>query len=134
MLTYAILLGLEVLGALIALYLIVKRKKEKQPFCVIGKKCNTVLESKYNSIFWIHNDVMGLLYYLAMIGLLLLLAYGIGPLDWWILAQKAFALIGAFMGVILMYIQWQELKAWCFWCIVSNVNTWIIAAIIIKYL
>lgn len=130
---YAILFGLEVLGALIALYLIWKRKKQEQPLCIIGEDCSAVLESKYNSIFGVHNDIMGLLYYFVMIGLLLLFAYGIGPMEWWIIAQKALALIGAFMGVILMYIQWQELKAWCSWCIVSNINTWIIAVIIIKY-
>ncbi len=130
---YTILFGLEVLGALIALYLIWKRKKQKQPYCVIGEDCSTVLESKYNKIFWVHNDAMGLLYYLTMIGLLFLLLLGIGPFVWWMIIQQILALTGIIMGVILMYIQWRVLKTWCFWCIVSNINTWIIAAIIIKY-
>ncbi len=129
--TYALILALEVAGALIALYLINKRKKSEKVVCVIGGKCGTVLESKYNRLFGVvHNDIMGLLYYLAMIASLNLIMYEVGPMEILLPAIKAMAALGAGMGVLFMFIQWRVLKAWCFWCILSNINTWIIAALI----
>jgi len=132
---YSILLALEVIGLLIAGYLVHKRKKNEHVVCLIGEDCQAVLESKYNTVFGVvHNDVMGLLYYIVMIILLNFLKFEVGPAEWWLIAVQALAIIGGIMAVMFMFIQWRVLKAWCFWCILSNIDTWIIALIILKYL
>lgn len=130
---YIILIALEVFGALIAIYLIAKRKKEEHVICVIGEDCQAVLDSKYNRLFGIHNDLAGLLFYIVMLSLTALIPLGndLTVLAFW--AMRLMAAMGALMGVILMFIQWRVLKSWCFWCIISNVNLWITAAIIFKY-
>lgn len=129
---FILLLSLAILGAAIAAYLIWKRKKKEHPVCIIGEDCNVVLESKYNKLFVVHNDVMGLLYYFAMIAIVIMLRYDIEILspDLLYFGLKAFAAVGAMMGVLLMFLQWKVLKSWCFWCIISNLNTWIIALVV----
>lgn len=130
---FAILLALLIIGGLVALYLIWSRRKNGGPVCIIGKECHVVLESKYNRIFGIvHNDVMGLLYYLTMIALLNFLQFGIGQADEVLMAMRVIAGSGALMALIFTFIQWRVIKAWCFWCMVSNINSWIIAAIVFK--
>lgn len=130
---YATLLGFEIVGAMIALYLVWKRRTAGKPVCVIGDDCGVVLESKYNNIFRVaHNDVMGLLYYVAMITLVNLLMFDLGPTGTILLAIRGMAATGAGMGLFFMFVQWRLIKAWCFWCILSNLNTWIIAGLVFK--
>jgi uncharacterized membrane protein len=129
--TFYLLLIPELLGLGIALYLVWSRKRNEKPVCVIGGKCNVVLESKYNKLFGLHNDVGGALYYLATLAFTVLLRYDIGPPDLLLAGLKTAAIVGAMMAAVLMVIQWKVLKAWCFWCVTSNINTGILALIIL---
>ena len=113
----------DTIGISIASYLVYKRKKRETPVCVIGGHCSEVLESRFNRLFGIHNDIMGLGFYLAVGTLMLLMKLEIGPIDLWITAFKFAAGTGAIMALALLYIQWKVLLTWCFWCIVSNLNT-----------
>lgn len=130
MTTYYLLLILELVGLLIAVYLFWERKRKKSPVCIIGQDCDRVLGSEYSTLFGIHNDVMGMLFYLGMLTLVILLRFELGPVDLLLTALKVMAGGGAVMAIVLMFIQWKVLKKWCFWCIISNVNTWIIAYIV----
>ena len=124
------LLLLTHFGLVIAAYLIWTREHNIKPACVIGKDCQKVLQSKYNKLFFINNDLAGAFFYITMIGLIILLRYDIGPVDLMLSALKLLAAIGAITSGAFLVIQWKVLKAWCFWCTVSNINTWIIAYII----
>lgn len=129
---YSLLLLLELFGLSIAIYLIWSRKRNEEVICVIGKGCKQVLESKYNKIFGPHNDIMGALYYSSMIVLGLFLRYDLPLEGLWLWILQAMAITGIAMGVLLLYLQWKVIEAWCSWCIVSNFNTFLIAFIILQ--
>lgn len=63
MTSYALLFTLAAIGISETVYLIRKRIASEKPICPIGGGCFLVLTSKYNKIFFIHNDVLGLLFY-----------------------------------------------------------------------
>ena len=61
------LIVLGLLGIVDASYIIWKSRKKQPLVCPIGGDCNTVLNSKWNKIFFIRNDVLGLLFYISVI-------------------------------------------------------------------
>jgi len=124
------LLVFSILGLAIAAYLVWKRVTRENPLCLIGEDCTAVLRSKYSNIFGIHNDVAGVAFYVALLLIIFALRLDIGPTDLLILAMKLMSGAGVGMGLILLFVQWKVIRAWCFWCIVSDLNTWLIAYII----
>ena len=124
------LLLLEIIGLLIALYLVYKRKKHETPACVVGEECKEVLESEYKNLFGVHNDSLGVVFYVFLIVLVIILRYDIGPVDLLLRVLKLAVAGAAIAAIIFTFIQWKVLKKWCFWCIISNINTWIIAYIV----
>ena len=116
-----IILGiLSGFGIFETLYLISKRKKEEIPVCVIGKGCHQVLESKYNKIFGVvHNDVMGLLFYVGVLVMTVLILLNLGPLEIYAAILKVMVGFGVLFSCFLVFLQWRVIKAWCFWCLVS---------------
>ncbi len=131
---YPLLLVLCLFGSCVTVYLIWSRKKNEHPVCLIGKKCHVVLESKYNHLFGFQNDVMGLFFYISMLVLATLLHFDFGPSDLIFSVMKLSVFAASVVAGVFLYLQWKVLKAWCFWCIVSNTNTWLMAFIILFYL
>jgi uncharacterized membrane protein len=130
---YYLLLFLQLLGLGIALYLAVLRTRKELPYCVIGKGCGVVLGSKFNRIFGVGNDIMGSIYYGAMIVLGCLLKFDLGPSFLWIPLLKLTALSGFVMACLLLFVQWKVLESWCFWCVTADANAILIAVIIFLY-
>lgn len=117
---HALLFTLSALGISQTFYLIRKRRGKKIPVCPIGTGCSVVLESKYNKLFGvIHNDILGFLFYLALSFLTAFLVIGIGPLELWDLVIKILIFMGGVLSLILIYLQWRVIKAWCFWCLMA---------------
>lgn len=129
--TLIIIFSLSIFGIILSLYLIAKRRQHAIPYCMDGAQCQIVLESKYNHIFGVHNDIMGLLGNLGIAVVTLLLILGIGPtalLRDVLIGSIAF---GAVVSFVLVYIQKYILKAWCFICVVSAINMGIMTIIIL---
>lgn len=130
---YYLLLLLQLFGLGTALYLAILRTRKELPHCVIGKGCGVVLSSKYNHIFGVGNDIMGALYYGAMIVLGFLLKFDLGPSFLWIPLLKLTAISGVVMACLLLFVQWKVLESWCFWCVTADINAILIALIIFLY-
>ena len=128
--TFITLLVFSIIGLAIALYLAYKRVTKEKPYCLIGEDCTAVLSSKYSNILGVHNDVAGAGFYVALLLILFMLRADVGPTDLLILAMKLMSGAGIGMGLILLFVQWKVIRAWCFWCIVSDLNTWLVAYII----
>lgn len=131
---YALLFTIAAIGISEASYLVSKRKADEAPVCPIGGGCETVLKSRYNRILGIHNDILGLAFYVAaaiLAGAMVIYeqdAY-IGPL---LLLALAVMLFGAtIMSSIFFYLQWRILRAWCFWCLMSALTIVIMDIIVI---
>src|SRR5690242_4419074 len=56
-----------VVGFADTIYLISKRKKGEAPICPLKGDCAFVLQSKYNKIFGVHTDMIGLAYFAGVI-------------------------------------------------------------------
>jgi len=116
---FALLFTLSAIGIAETAYLIRERRAGEQPVCPIGGGCHEVLESQYNRTFWIHNDILGFLFYVSMATLTGLTVAGIGPVFFWMVIAVA-QVTGAFvMSAYFFFLQWRVIKAWCFWCLMS---------------
>lgn len=113
-------------------YLIRKRIAAERPVCPIGEGCETVLNSKYNRLFFgIHNEYLGLGFYGALSAIAALLVIGAPYAAELVLAIKLMLVAGTAMSLILTYIQWQILKAWCFWCVMSAITVGLMDIIVL---
>jgi uncharacterized membrane protein len=130
---FALLFSLAAIGVSETVYLIRQRKHSQHAFCVIGQGCTQVLESKYNTFLGIHNDVLGLVFYAGMGIMTALYVLGVEPL--WVIDRLTMLMVagGASASLIFTYIQARILKAWCFWCLMSAITTWLMTIIVIAH-
>ena len=130
MTSIALLFTLAAIGIAETAYLIRKRIEAEKPICPIGGGCAQVLNSQYNRIFGIHNDVLGMLFYCAVAVWTGLLVVGAEPLFAWNLLI-AVAIGGALvMSAYFVYLQWRVIHAWCFWCLMSASTILLMATIL----
>ena len=128
---HALLFTLAAIGISETVYLIRQRRAHEQPVCVIGESCLKVLKSRYSKLFGVPNDLLGLAFYVAVAMLTALLVIGVDPLVRWETIVKLLILGGAVMSGVLMYLQWQVIRAWCFWCVMSAATVFLMALIVV---
>jgi uncharacterized membrane protein len=128
----SLLFTIAAIGISETAYLIRKRIAAERPICPIGEGCVTVLNSKYNKLFFgVHNDIGGLLFYMSFLFFSSFLVIGVGDLNFWKMVMQ-FMLIGATaMSAALTFIQWKVIKAWCFWCVMSAITVALMDIIIL---
>jgi uncharacterized membrane protein len=131
MTSFALLFTLSAIGISETVYLIRKRIASEQPICPIGEGCSTVLHSQYNHIFIIHNDVLGLLFYIVTSFITAFLVIGVPPLTFWSVMIKLFVAFGSLVSLFFTYLQWRVIRAWCFWCLMSACTIWLMESIIL---
>lgn len=131
---YALLFTIAAIGISEASYLVSKRKADEAPVCPIGEGCETVLKSQYNRVLGIHNDILGLAFYItaAILAGALVIYEPDYNLHSMLLGALSLALLGAtIMSSIFFYLQWRVLRAWCFWCLMSALTIVIMDIIVI---
>lgn len=128
------ILSLSTFGIVTTLYLIWKKWHHEMPYCPDGFRCKLVLESKYNHLFGIRNDFVGLMGYVMIATTSLLLIHGLG--DTALLREILISSIafGTVVSVVLIYIQKYILHAWCFICVISAINMGIMAILLIFHI
>ncbi len=131
MTSFALLFTLAAIGISETVYLIRKRIASEQPICPIGGGCALVLTSRYNKLFIIPNDVLGLLFYIMASFIAGFLVIGVEPLAFWGLVLKLSVAFGALLSLFFTYLQWRVIRAWCFWCLMSAFTIWLMGAIIV---
>lgn len=116
---HALLFTLACIGISETVYLIEKRIENQKPVCFIGGSCGVVLNSKWNKLFGIHNDILGLFFYVVLSIITALLVIGVGPVLLW--EKIAYFAIGTggVMSLYFIFLQWKIIKVWCFWCLMS---------------
>jgi len=129
--SFALLFTLAAIGLSEAAYLIRKRIASERPVCPIGENCVTVLNSSWSKVFIIPNDVLGFLFYVAVLLLSAFLVIGVEPISFWYLTLKISVAFGSVFSVFLFYLQWRVIKAWCFWCVMSAITIWLMGLIIL---
>ncbi len=114
-----ILLLLSLAGFFDSSYLTILHYKNIIPPCTIAKGCETVLTSQFSTIFGIPIALFGSLYFLASIFLLLLIFQN--PTKNFLFYFKLLSFSGVIVSVILIYIQTFVLRAFCQYCILSEI-------------
>ena len=111
------LIVLGLLGIINTSYLIWKSRKKQPLVCPIGEDCNAVLNSKWNKIFFIRNDILGLLFYVGVIiGAFLLFFDMDGIVKTSLISVSGFVVL--FSG-FLVFVQAKIIKNYCFYCLIS---------------
>ena len=131
MTTFALLFTLAAIGVSETVYLIRTRIASEKPICPLGGGCATVLSSKYNKIFIIPNDVLGLLIYVVIAFIAAFLVIEVPPMPLWSIIIKILVSIASLVSFIFTYLQWRVIHAWCFWCLISAFTIWLMGIIIL---
>ncbi|OGH14033.1 MAG: hypothetical protein A3H50_03240 [Candidatus Levybacteria bacterium RIFCSPLOWO2_02_FULL_37_10] len=121
---FIILLTLSFLGFLDAAYLTILHYKNAFPPCTITSGCETVLTSKYAAIYGIPISLIGSLFYLLLIVLSLLLLTA--PRKFFLNILMIIAASGVLVSLVLIYIQFGILKAYCQYCLISEIISFLI--------
>lgn len=126
-----LLFTMAVIGLAEVTYLIRVRRAGQRPVCPIGGGCHQVLESKWNRIFGVRNDVLGFIFYIMMGILAAFLVIGIGPVTVWLWLLRAMITGAMVMSLFLTYLQAEVIKQWCFWCLMSALTVSVMFIIIL---
>ena len=118
---HALLFTIAAIGISETAYLIRKRQEEEKPVCpIFGGGCETVLNSKYNRLFFgMHNEYGGIIFYIVLAVIAALLVIGIDSASFLVLIAEILLVLATLATLALIYIQWKIIKAWCFWCLMS---------------
>lgn len=112
------------LGGIIDSGYLAYEHRQKRPLqCPMDHDCSVVTESKWSSILWVRNEILGLLYYLgAMSGILFTLARPE-------MKTSIHALLllwtgaGLIFSLFLTIVQFKIIKDYCFYCLISAIIT-----------
>ena len=110
------LIVLAILGIFNSGYLIKKRVKKQPLICPINGSCNKVVESKWNAIFFIKNDVLGLFYYIFVLFLAFYLLFMSEKL---LILTKIISGLSLLFSLVLVFIQAKIIREYCFYCLIS---------------
>lgn len=131
MTAHALLFTLACIGISETVYLIQKRRDHEKPVCFLGGKCGVVLGSKWNKLFGIHNDILGLFFYITLCVLTAFLVIGVEPLQIWEKIAYIAVVGGAIMSIYFIFLQWKVIKEWCFWCLMSAATNGLMTLIVL---
>ncbi len=125
--------ALAALGALVSIYMTIYKWTDNNTMCLGSGDCATVNESAYSEVFGIPVALVGVGGYLVMLAVLVLEKYGKskffkenGPLSVFGLGVGGFG-----FTLYLVYVEAFILKAWCPFCVASQVTMTILFIITI---
>ena len=110
-------------GLLISSYLIWQHRQKKPLVCPLDHDCSTVTESKWSNIFYVRNEVLGLLFYVLMLAGIIIIISRVAPQFsslvglLMIVASRAAVLFSLF----LVFVQFRIIKDYCFYCLLSGI-------------
>lgn len=130
LLVASIILLLAVVGFVVSLYIFLKKRRRKPLTCFLGHNCNVVVNSKYQALLGVPNELVGVVFYALMlvVGLVLWSGVSLPLLMVWLIF--GISLVAALFSVILTGIQWFILHDWCEYCLLSSAMS--IAIVIVE--
>lgn len=114
---------LTICGTVNAAYLVWKHSQKKTLMCPLNHDCSVVTESRWSHLFYFRNETLGLVFFIAMLGLILstLTVHGQTEILYLlILAACGGALL---FSIFLVLLQKFVIEDYCFYCLVSAVIT-----------
>lgn len=124
------LIVLSIIGLGITSYIAISHARNKKVVCPINtNSCNAVLDSEWSTILGIKNEILGLVYYLALIIGVFLVNNGYSAM---LNILKGATTISALYSIFLMLIQTRILKEFCFYCFCTAIINIAIFIILIR--
>ena len=122
-----VIIILCLIGLVITIYITITHARKKKVVCPIdSKSCNIVLDSKWSKMLGIKNEVIGLLFYIAILLGLWLTNHGYSLGN----ALFAASVLSAVYSVFLGLIQAKIIKKFCFYCLcIAIINIWLFLAL-----
>ena len=125
---------LALAGFAVAFYIHWKKATEQPLTCFIGKECNTIVRSKWGSMFGVSNEALGMLYYFFVAVCMPFLFWSADivfflPLSVWVLIAATGAV---FFSLFLLGVQIFVFRDWCEYCLASagiNIAIFVIEAV-----
>ncbi len=114
--TIVLLIVLSLLGVADSVYLTWKHYRKQPLACPLNDKCEIVTESRWSKVFGIRNEVLGIIYYLFVIG---------GALYFFFVDENIKTIFVIFTGLallfslFLLFLQSYVIKSYCFYCLIS---------------
>ncbi len=116
----AAFITLAIAGIVDAGYLVWKHYKHAAAplICPLNHDCSKVTESKWSTIFGVRNEVLGLLFYVAMLiaGVLMFIMPQFAMLSLLVMIAVGFGLL---FSLFLLWVQLYKVKDYCFYCMLS---------------
>lgn len=115
------LIVLALLGLLDSSYLLLKKLKNEKVVCFLGRDCDTVVKSAYGRILGFPNEALGILFYLGVVGAVLLMAQGREVVLGFSIPDllRSAGALAFLVSLYLVGVQAFLLKMWCAWCLAS---------------
>ena len=112
------LLALSTVGFIDAVYLALKRLVGSPVTCIAFSGCDVVAQSKYSLLLGIPLAFLGVVFYAAMV---IMITYYLQRRTKRGLQQVLYlALFGGLFSLYLLALQAFVIKAWCFYCVISD--------------
>src|SRR3989344_3779796 len=112
---------LTIVGILNAGYLVWKHYSHKPLVCPLDHDCSKVTESKWSRVFWVRNEVLGLLFYVTMLVAGLLVFFM--PTSSLVTGITIAVGGGLLFSFFLLWVQFYKVKDYCFYCMLSGLIT-----------
>ena len=113
--------GLAILGVLVSIYMTIFKLTSNNAMCLGSGDCSTVNASKYSSVYGIPVAFVGVLGYLAILGVLIMQDRG---MDFFkkngLLVLFGLVITGFLFTLYLIYLEIFVIKALCPFCITSQ--------------
>jgi uncharacterized membrane protein len=116
------LIALTIIGLLVSIYMSIYKITSNDNMCVGSHDCSVVNASKYSEVNGIPVAVIGMIGYTTLLGILLLEQKPGFFKDNGTMLFFGITLIGFFFTVWLVYVEITLLKAYCPFCITSQIS------------
>jgi uncharacterized membrane protein len=116
------LIALTIIGLLVSIYMTIYKITSNDNMCVGSHDCSVVNASKYSEVNGIPVAVIGMIGYTTLLGILLLEQKPGFFKDNGTMLFFGITLIGFFFTVWLVYVEITLLKAYCPFCITSQIS------------
>lgn len=118
-------------GLVVSVYLLITYMGGGPIVCGVAHGCDVVRASEWSSMYGVPTPLLGVLFYLLMIGIVLFrtIASAWKPLSL-LRLTRVFAIIGLLESIYLTYVQAAYIGAYCSWCLTSGVITLILFCLV----
>jgi uncharacterized membrane protein len=126
-----IIIALAVVGLLISIYMTIYKLTDNDSMCVGSQGCSVVNASKYSEVNGIPVAVLGMLGYAAILGVSLLERKPGFFKENGTMILFALTLTGFLFNIWLIYVEVALIKAYCPFCIASQITMTIIFILVV---